>query len=148
MEKRRGPRWRPWWGGVIGVCAVVAAMIAVLCLLQLRSTEPPTVDTSVPGLAGATVQDPAADSDAPVVGYRVGDVAPPFSLPSLSGEPMSLAAIARTLDTPVTRVSVHLVVDGKTESQRIKEAIERELGQLYWVRKKEKGSSDSADFGD
>jgi thiol-disulfide isomerase/thioredoxin len=91
MEKRRAPRSRLWWGGVIGVCAVVAAMIAALCLLQLKPTEPATVDTSVPGLPGPTVQDPATDPNAPVVGYRVGDVAPPFLLPSLDDDSISLS---------------------------------------------------------
>lgn len=52
------------------------------------------------------------------------------------GEPMSLSAVARTLDPPVTRTSVYLVVDGKAESARIKEAIERELGQPFWMRRK------------
>jgi len=51
------------------------------------------------------------------------------------GEPMSLAAIGRTLDPPVTRISVYDVVDGRTESRRIKNAIENELGQAYWIRK-------------
>ena len=54
------------------------------------------------------------------------------------GEPMSFAAIARTLDPPVTRVTVSLVADGKTVSERIRRAIERELGECYWVRRKEK----------
>lgn len=51
------------------------------------------------------------------------------------GEKMSLAAIGRTLEPPVNRVSVYLIVDGKSESARIKAAIERELGKAYWVRK-------------
>lgn len=51
------------------------------------------------------------------------------------GELMSLSAVARTLDPPVTRTSVYLVVDGKAESARIKAAIERELGQPYWIRR-------------
>ena len=50
------------------------------------------------------------------------------------GEAMSISAVARTLDPPVTRTSVYLVVDGKSESARIKGAIERELGRPYWVR--------------
>ena len=91
MEKKRVPRSRLWWGGVIGVCVVVAAMIAALCLLQVRSTDPATVDTSVPGLPGPTVQDPATDSDAPVIGYRVGNHAPQFSLPSLDDDSISLS---------------------------------------------------------
>ena len=52
------------------------------------------------------------------------------------GEPMSLAAIGRTLDPPVRRQSVSLVAAGKSESERIKRAIERELGQPYWMRRK------------
>ena len=51
------------------------------------------------------------------------------------GEKMSLAAIARTLDPPVSRISVYLVVDGKSESRRIKEAVERELQQPFWIRR-------------
>lgn len=51
------------------------------------------------------------------------------------GEMMSMAAIGRTLDPPVTRVSVYLVVDGKAESHRIKNAIEREIGKAYWIKK-------------
>lgn len=51
------------------------------------------------------------------------------------GEKMSMAAIGRTLDPPVTRISIYNVVDGRAESRRIKEAIERELGKAYWVRK-------------
>jgi len=52
------------------------------------------------------------------------------------GEKMSMAAIARTLDPPVSQVAVQLVIDGNSESRRIKEAIERELKQGYWIRKK------------
>ena len=91
MKKKRAPRSRLWWSGVIGVCAVVAAMIATLCLLQLKPTEPSTVDASVPGLAGPIVQDPAMDSDAPAIGYRVGNHAPQFTLPSLAGESIALS---------------------------------------------------------
>lgn len=50
-------------------------------------------------------------------------------------ERMSLAAIARTLDPPVTRTSIYNVVDGKSESRRIKKTIEKELGKSYWIRK-------------
>jgi len=50
------------------------------------------------------------------------------------GEPMSLAAIGRTLDPPVSKVSVSLVASGKAESRRIKEAIERELDRVYWMK--------------
>lgn len=52
------------------------------------------------------------------------------------GEKMSMAAIGRTLDPPVSHVAVLLVIDGKAESRRIKDAIERELDQVYWIRKK------------
>jgi len=52
------------------------------------------------------------------------------------GDEMSLAAIGRTLDPPVTRTAVYLVVDGHAESRRIKDAIERELGIPYWIREK------------
>ena len=52
------------------------------------------------------------------------------------GEKMSMAAIGRTLNPPVTQVAVLLVIDGKAESRRIKDAIEKELEQLYWIRKK------------
>ena len=51
------------------------------------------------------------------------------------GEPLSLAAIARTRDPPVTRTMVSLVAQGKAESRRVKKAIEKELGQLYWIRR-------------
>ena len=52
------------------------------------------------------------------------------------GEKMSMAAIGRALDPPVSHVAVLLVIDGKAESRRIKDAIERELDQVYWIRKK------------
>ena len=51
------------------------------------------------------------------------------------GEPMSMAAIGRTLDPPVTRTAMYNVRDGRSESRRIKAAIERELGQAYWIRR-------------
>jgi hypothetical protein len=51
------------------------------------------------------------------------------------GEPISLAAIGRTLDPPVQRQAVYLVIQGKAESRRIKEAVERELGSPYWIRR-------------
>lgn len=51
------------------------------------------------------------------------------------GEKVSFASIGRTLDPPVTRTAVSLVVDGKAESKRIKRAIERELGKVFWIRK-------------
>lgn len=56
------------------------------------------------------------------------------------GEKMSQSAIARTLDPPVSQVAVQLVIDGNSESQRIKDAIERELDQVYWIRKKKKAA--------
>ena len=52
------------------------------------------------------------------------------------GEKMSMAAIGRALDPPVSNVAVLLVIDGKAESRRIKDAIEKELDQIYWIRKK------------
>ena len=63
------------------------------------------------------------------------------------GAPMSLAAIARTLDPPVTRQAVYLVVGGTSESRRIKEAIELELGKPYWVRPKELKRKENLDAG-
>jgi thiol-disulfide isomerase/thioredoxin len=90
MEEERTRRSRLWWSGVIGVCAVVAAMIAALCLLQQRSAEPSTVDVSVPGIADPSGRDPASEPEEPVVGYRVGNVAPSFSLSSLADESASL----------------------------------------------------------
>jgi hypothetical protein len=51
------------------------------------------------------------------------------------GEPMSMAAIGRTLDPPVSRVTVCQVVSGNAESRRVKEAVERELGRPYWIKK-------------
>ena len=58
------------------------------------------------------------------------------------GEKMSQAAIGRTLDPPVERVSVHQVINGHVESRRIKLAIERELGKAYWVIKNNKIKND------
>lgn len=52
------------------------------------------------------------------------------------GEPMSMAAIGRTIDPPVNRVSVYYVVDGRSVSWRIRTAIEKELKQAYWIRSK------------
>jgi len=94
MEKERARRSKLWWVGVVGVSVVVAAMIAALCLLRLEKTEPATVDTSVPGLAGPSGSEPATESSSPAVGHRVGDVAPSFSLPTLDGEPISLSDYA------------------------------------------------------
>ncbi|MBN2060735.1 MAG: hypothetical protein JW882_10005 [Deltaproteobacteria bacterium] len=52
-------------------------------------------------------------------------------------ERMSMASIGRTLDPPVHRVTVLNVVDG-APSQRVRDAIERELGKAYWI-KRDKG---------
>lgn len=52
------------------------------------------------------------------------------------GEPMSMAAIGRTVEPPVTRTAVQLVVEGKSESRSIKDAVERELGRVFWMRRK------------
>jgi len=52
------------------------------------------------------------------------------------GEPISEAAIGRACDPPVSRVAVHCVVKGEKESRRIKERIEQELGETYWLRRK------------
>ena len=52
------------------------------------------------------------------------------------GEPLSMAAIGRTLDPPVTRSAVCMVVNGKAESSRIKRAIENHLSEPYWIRTK------------
>lgn len=58
---------------------------------------------------------------------------------TVNGEPMSLAAIGRTMDPPVSRVTVYLVVEGKSESARVKEAIEKNLGRPYWIKKRAAG---------
>lgn len=52
------------------------------------------------------------------------------------GDLMSLAAIGRTLDPPVTRTAVLLVAEGKAMSERIRQALERELGRPFWMRKR------------
>ena len=52
------------------------------------------------------------------------------------GEPISEAAIARVCDPPVTRVAVHLTTKGVCKSPRIREQIEHELGETYWIRRK------------
>jgi len=57
------------------------------------------------------------------------------------GECMSLAAIGRTLEPPVNRATVYLIVGGRSESRRIKQAIERELDRIYWIRKPNKGAA-------
>ena len=52
------------------------------------------------------------------------------------GEKMSLAAIARTMEPAPTRTSMYDVVYGRTESARIKAAIERELIKSFWIKKR------------
>jgi thiol-disulfide isomerase/thioredoxin len=91
MEKQRAARPRMWWAGVVGACVVVALIKATICLLQSRTSEPTTVDTSVSGAAGPIDSPSTANPNGPPVGNRVGDVAPPFSLPSLAGETRSLS---------------------------------------------------------
>lgn len=44
------------------------------------------------------------------------------------GEQMSLAAIGRTVEPPVTRIAVYRVIDGLSTSRKIRHAINRELG--------------------
>jgi thiol-disulfide isomerase/thioredoxin len=94
MENERARRSKLWWVGVGGASVVVAAMIAALCLLQMRNAEPSPVDTSVPGLAGPPGSNSVSDPSTPVVGHRVGDVAPSFTLPTLDGASVSLANYA------------------------------------------------------
>jgi len=91
MESKRTPRSKLWWAGVIGVFLVAAAMIAALYVLQLNRLRPDTVDTSVPGLADPAAAPSTSDPDQPVVGNRVGNIAPPFTLPSLDGASISLS---------------------------------------------------------
>ena len=52
------------------------------------------------------------------------------------GEPMSMAAIGRTVEPPVTRSVVQLIVGGKSESRSIKDAVEHALGRVFWMRRK------------
>ena len=52
------------------------------------------------------------------------------------GELMSFAAIGRTLDPPVSREAVSQVAKGIIGAQRIRDAVERELGQPYWIKRK------------
>jgi len=86
-KRARGSKAR--WAGVAGICAVVAAMIAVLCLVGPRAPEPSTID--VPRLDEPITPGPVAAPDEPSVGHQVGDVAPTFSLPTLDGERISLS---------------------------------------------------------
>jgi len=91
MEPKRTPRSKLWWGGLIGVCVVVAAMIATLCALQLGGPKAPeTVEISVPAAPPPAVA-AEPEPEGPAVGHRVGETAPPFSLELLDGTPMSLA---------------------------------------------------------
>jgi len=91
MDERRAPRSRLWWASVVGVCVVVAAMIATLVLLREPARNPETIDTSVPGLSEPVTSDLTAETDEPAFGNQVGDMAPPFSLPTFDGETVSLA---------------------------------------------------------
>jgi len=52
------------------------------------------------------------------------------------GESVSEAAIGRACNPPVSRVAVHLTIKGACESSRIREQIESELGETYWLRRK------------
>ena len=52
------------------------------------------------------------------------------------GEPISEAAIARACDPPVTRVAAHLTTKGTCKSPRIREQIEHELGESYWIQRR------------
>lgn len=54
------------------------------------------------------------------------------------GELMSLRAIGKALDPPVTSGTMTLVVQGRTVSARVRAGIERELGEPYWPRNKER----------
>ena len=54
------------------------------------------------------------------------------------GHQTSFAAIGRTLDPPVSREAVFQVAKGIRANQRIRDAIERELGQPYWIKKRVK----------
>jgi hypothetical protein len=49
------------------------------------------------------------------------------------GEPMSLAAIGRTIDPPVARVTVYKVASGMDTSRRVMAAINKELNQTFFV---------------
>jgi len=91
MDEKRAPRSRLWWAGLVGVCAVVAAIIATLVLLREPAPEPETIDTSVPGLSEPAVADVPVEADQPAFGHQVGDIAPPFTLPTLDGDTVSLA---------------------------------------------------------
>lgn len=48
-------------------------------------------------------------------------------------EEMSLAAIGRTIDPPVSRVMVWKVASGQDTSRRVAEAINRELKKVYFM---------------
>ena len=51
---------------------------------------------------------------------------------------MSLAAVGRTCEPPVSRNAVYNVVDGRRKTERIRRAVERELGEAYWIRNNDK----------
>ena len=51
------------------------------------------------------------------------------------GEKINLSSIGRTLNPPVTRGAVFRVAAGIGSTQRIREAIERELGQPFWIKR-------------
>ncbi len=55
-------------------------------------------------------------------------------------EDMSLAAIGRTLDPPVSRAAVSQLAKGLTANPRIREAIERELGQPFWMKQNKRAA--------
>lgn len=50
------------------------------------------------------------------------------------GERISLAAIGRTLDPPVHRITVYQVARDLVVSARVRAAIERELKKRFWPR--------------
>lgn len=53
---------------------------------------------------------------------------------TIKGHPISFAAIARTLEPEVSRAMVSQVALGHKDTPRIREAIERQLGELYWIK--------------
>ena len=56
------------------------------------------------------------------------------------GERMSYAAIARAMDPPRSRVAVYRTAEGDLNSQLVREAIERELGRPFWVRRQQRAA--------
>jgi len=75
---------------LLGSCAVVAGVIAGLCLSRPRLNEPAPLDTPVPPVHGLSPEEPPPPPSA-AIGHRVGDAAPDFSLRSLRGETISLS---------------------------------------------------------